>query len=403
MRTLSLFEDQRLTLEKAKELTAQSLNAYWSDYRHVAIAFSGGKDSTATVTMVLHLLEQGLITKPESLTVLYADTRQELPPLHTSAMAVLAEAERRGCKTKVVLPPMDKRFWVYILGRGVPSPNNGTLRWCTRQIKVDPMTAELEGLRSQLDPGERMLMLTGVRLGESAARDQRISVSCSRDGGECGQGWFQSMTAPQIDTLAPLLHWRVCHVWDWLSFEAPTLGFSTDLVAEVYGMSNLDGEEPLSTRTGCIGCPLTQEDAALDQLVKLPQWAYLEPLKDIKPIHREIRKFNNRLRKDGTETKKNGELVKNPGRVGPLTLEARERFLGQVLGIQAHINAAAIAQNRPQISLINAEEEARIRELIALRTFPDKWTGDEHRGDAMLPEVLADGSIQNLLFDLEVV
>jgi DNA sulfur modification protein DndC len=41
------------------------------------------------------------------------------------------------------MAPLDKRFLVYILGRGVPPPNNNTLRWCTRQIKVDPMAAEL--------------------------------------------------------------------------------------------------------------------------------------------------------------------------------------------------------------------------------------------------------------------
>jgi hypothetical protein len=38
-------------------------------------------------------------------------------------------------------------------------------------------------------------MLTGVRIGESAARDQRIALSCTKDGGECGQGWFQQTTS----------------------------------------------------------------------------------------------------------------------------------------------------------------------------------------------------------------
>ncbi|TEB41488.1 FAD synthetase, partial [Flavobacterium circumlabens] len=55
-----------------------------------------------------------------------------------------------------------------------------------------------------------ILMLTGVRLGESAVRDQRINTSCSKDGAECGQGWYQSGLQNDLcSTLAPILHWRV--------------------------------------------------------------------------------------------------------------------------------------------------------------------------------------------------
>jgi DNA sulfur modification protein DndC len=49
--------------------------------------------------------------------------------------------------------------------------------------------------------------------------------------------------------------------------------------------------------------------------------------------------------------------------------------------------------------LINPEELSRIRELIALKTYPDKWDGTEPIGDVMLPKVYSDGSVQNLLFE----
>jgi DNA sulfur modification protein DndC len=54
---------------------------------------------------------------------------------------------------------------------------------------------------------------------------------------------------------------------------------------------------------------------------------------------------------------------------------------------------------KPELSLINAEQLERIEELIAANTFPDRWDGMENRGDDWLPEILPDGSIQNLLFD----
>lgn len=396
MKTLSLFEEERLTLQKSIELSAESLCHYGSLYKHWAIAFSGGKDSSATVTLVAHLIESGRIPKPESLTVLYADTRQELPPLLASAMRILEELRKRGVDTRVVLPDLDHRYFVYMLGRGVPPPSN-TFRWCTPKLKVMNMERELEKVKAL--HGEKLLMLTGVRIGESAARDQRIAISCTKDGGECGQGWFQQTSSKAVaDTLAPILHWRVCHVWDWLMFEAPNKGWTTEMVAEVYGMTNSEGEEPLNTRTGCIGCPLVQEDRALLTVVKSPQWSYLAPLLKLRPLYWEVKKPQYRLRKH-EERNKNGSLAAKQGRLGPLHMEARRWMLGEVLAIQALVNEAASSQGKPEISLINDEELARIEELIAANTWPEKWDGTEHRGDVLLPEILPDGSIQLLLFE----
>jgi len=394
-RTLSLFEEDRLTLPKSIDLSVESLRHYGSFYKHWAIAFSGGKDSSATVTLVANLIETGQIPRPASLTVLYADTRQELPPLHLAAMGILKELRDRGFDTRIVLPDLDYRYFVYMLGRGVPPPSN-TFRWCTPKLKVMSMERELEQLREAR--GEKFLMLTGVRIGESAARDQRIAISCTKDGGECGQGWFQQSSSGAIaDTLAPIVHWRVCHVWDWLLQADLELGFPTFEIAKVYGQDVSDGEEPLNARTGCIGCPLVQKDTALDRVVAQPEWSYLAPLQKLRPLYWKIKKPQYRHRKHG-EVNKDGSLSAKQGRLGPLTLEARRWMLEQVLAIQDEVNQMASEQNRPAISLINEEELARIEELISANTYPEKWDGTEPKGDEWLPEILPDGSVQSLLF-----
>ncbi|MDJ0651284.1 MAG: hypothetical protein QNJ60_21535 [Xenococcaceae cyanobacterium MO_188.B19] len=287
---------------------------------------------------------------------------------------------------------LDKRFMVYLLGRGVPPPNNSTLRWCTQQIKLTPMKLAMQKL---YESRGKLLSLNGVRIGESAMRDRRIAISCSKNGSECGQGWFQRDLPDSIcDKLSPLLHWRVCHIWDWLMLDAPKLGFDTELLAEVYG-----GDEAveINARTGCVGCPVASRDMALEYLVKQSQWKYLKPLLELRSIWREARNFENRLQKVG-EKKKDGSYSKSPNRKGPLTLSARIRLLNKILSIQNQVNINAVKLDKPPIDLINQEEEARILELIKLKTFPNKWSGDEPVGNEITPQFDSDGNVQMPLF-----
>lgn len=379
----TFFDSLRTTLEDSIELTAQSLIAYAVKYAHWAIAFSGGKDSSALLAVVIYLIVTGRVPRPQTLTVLRSDTRMELPPLDITARRIMDEVAKAGFTATPVMPTMDDRFFVYMLGRGVPPPSN-TFRWCTGQLKVEPMLAALKGLRDTY--GEKFLMLTGVRIGESAARDSRIAMACGKNNSECGQGWFQEATPEAVaDTLAPILHWRLCHVWNWLTdFEAEH-GFSTRFIAAVYGQ-----DENLEThaRTGCVGCNLASRDFALEEIIRRPQWKQYQPLMGLRPLYAELKKPHNRLRKDGSEKRKDGKLVANPCRMGPLTFEARRMGLARVKDIQ----------NRAGVDLINADEESRILKLIEAKTWPNGWDGAEPLASLPFENVNKDGSVQpNLL------
>jgi len=403
----TLFEGARMSWEEALDYTEQSLKAYGLQHDHWFIGYSGGKDSSATLTVVLHLLESGRVPWPKSLTVLSADTRQELAPLEIATRQMLERLRRlenRGVRSRVVMAPLDHRFLVYMLGRGVPPPTN-KFRWCTPKLKVDPMA---EAVREELDRvSGSALMITGVRIGESAARDDRIALSCGKDGAECGQGWYQEVLPNskgingRLAVLAPLLHWRVCFVWDWLRFMAPSEefgGWPTAMVADAYGQSEEGSADELAARTGCVGCPLVSgEDKALARVLRMKQWAYLAPLAELKPLYEELRLARHRLRKTGLNGDGTIATAKNKQRLGPLTFEARLMALGRVRGIQARINAAADRLGRPRIDILNAEEEARIRELINVGTWPNGWDGNEPTGDALLDTINPDGTVQLLL------
>jgi DNA sulfur modification protein DndC len=395
---VGFFQDSALTLQEAIELVISSILAYALEYRHWAIAFSGGKDSSTVLALILHLIEAGRIPRPDSLTVLYADTRMELPMLHASAQTLLEEARARGCRIITVIPPLEDRFFVRMLGKGYPPPHNG-FRWCVGLLKIKPMQAALHAIY-ELCGKEKFLTLTGMRVGESAVRDRRFLTACSKNDGECSQGWYQKTTPASIsDVLAPVLHMRVCHVADILGFEAPEWGFTTLPVLRAYGADAGDSES-LAARTGCIRCPVAGHDTTLDRVIKFPEWAYLTPFSDLLRVYTRLSSSHSRLRKTG-ERKKNGDLSKRPMREGPLTMRSRLWGLAQIKAIQDEVNRVAVATGRPEVWLINQEEEEEIHRLIQANTWPDKWDGTEVEATEMVNITLSEGVVQPILFALE--
>ncbi|MDX3913799.1 MAG: phosphoadenosine phosphosulfate reductase family protein [Pseudosphingobacterium sp.] len=393
---LNMFDAMRTTFHEQQELTIQSMIAYGPRYKHWVFAWSGGKDSSATLTFIIYLIESRQIEAPETITVLLADAGLELLPLWFSAMEIINKLREKGIEVHIVEPELDDRFFVYMFGRGVPPPSN-KFRWCTPNLKIEPMMKALEALYRK--HGEKYLLITGVRQGESAQRDGRIAMSCGKDGAECGQGWYQ-LTAPDsiCDKLAPLLHWRVCSIWDWLKMYAPNPKYGawpTEAIADSYGG---DEAEEKNARTGCVGCNLASKDVSLSLVIKNPYWSYLKPLNGLRQLYEELKKPQHRLRKTTAQYKKDGKLQKNQNRMGPVIFEKRVWALFQVLKIQKQINDEAKLTGKPRVSLINVHEYIRIRQLIQLKTWPKGWDGTEQRGDEPFLQRYSNGTIQADLF-----
>lgn len=399
-RQLSLFESQRLSFRDAINLSLASLNLYGERYEDWAVGYSGGKDSSATLSFILWAIETGQVKPPKSLTALYSDTRQELPPLQQIAHRTINRVNEMGWTGKILYPAMDHRFYVYILGRGIVPPSN-KFRWCTQKLKIDPMEAAMSEISQQT--GKKYLMMTGVRQGESAARDQRIALACSKDSGECGTGFLQTTPITGVvDKLAPIVHWRVCWVWDWLFFAGDNdymrnvlkiqqpghkFGDFSD-IAIVYGAEDV--------RSGCVGCKLVAHDRATENLVNLhvgksQPFAHLKPLLQIEVILTAMRSPKFRLRKAEPEENKDGSYRKKGQRMGPLTIAARQMFYEKIIAIQ----------NETGVDLINADEQARIKELWQQEAYPELWSGDDIAANQPIPRITSLGktlAVQPLLF-----
>lgn len=368
-----LWAEQRMGYEESVDLSLASLRAHAETYPAWMVSFSGGKDSSATLAFVLWAIQTGQVKAPERLIVLYADTGMELPPLYLTAMNVLKDVRAMGYEAQHVLPPLDRRFFVYMLGRGVPPPTRNR-RWCTERLKAEPIGAAQKAIYKQY--GGRVLNLTGVRLGESAIRDGRIRLSCSKNDGECGQGWFQRSK----NSLAPLMHWRVCHIWRLLFNDMNPIKSTRD-IADVYLYDEMIGGD-LSIRTGCVECHIVDTDYAFKGLLRKEKWQHLRPLTGLRALYDDLLSPKYRLRKVGAAA-----WIKKYGALGPLTMDARFYALNKVRAMQTEAG----------YTLISQEEEWRIRELIAMKTYPRGWNGEEPVGTEVFEPVFADGSTQLLL------
>ena len=388
---LGFFGAPRMNMHESIRLTLESLRRYLPRHKHLVVMFSGGKDSAAAMTFTLWAIFTGQVPAPESITIVLADTRLELPPLMRTALRLLEEARTMGeesalgikVETRIAVAPVDERILVYMLGRGVPPATSMTMRWCTRLAKGKPAEETLRLLRE--DRGD-VLILTGLREGESAVRDRRIVTACSSKGGECGAGLYQRTAEKKNNAvLAPVLHWRACHVWEWNFRWAPQEeygGWSTRFLAETYGVDTPDEKDDLEVideraRTGCMTCFVVENDLATERVVRLADWSHLGPVLELKSLWRHLRSHGVRLRKPGGERRKNGALAAKQHRIGPIVMLARLEALAKVLDVQRRVNAEAARLGRPGLDILNGEEQARVRELIAADTWPAKWTGRE--------------------------
>jgi len=243
------------TLEESLERSLGKLQqAFIAGKTKWVVTYSGGKDSTLLAVLAGEILRRRLWWSPQSVDVVFSDTLQEIPQMHKVAMNFVAHIENLSksglpITSHVTHPDWSQTFWFLILGKGYPVPHR-RFWWCTERLKVNPVKKIL----GKLGQGEDVAVLTGVRFGESDRRDGRMKKAASCLGeGECGQ------VLEYQGALAPIAHWRTCHVWDFLALYAPLWGWPTEDVVNLYGDSPV--------RFGCWTCTLVEKDRALEAVM----------------------------------------------------------------------------------------------------------------------------------------
>lgn len=139
------------------------------------IGFSGGKDSTVMLQLVWKAISQikeltGIVKR--DIYVICNDTMVENPVITEYVYRVLKKIEQAAVEQDIpikvikTIPRLEDSFWVNLIGRGYPAPNNA-FRWCTERLKIKPTSRFLV---EQLDEFGEAIILIGTRTSESAQR-----------------------------------------------------------------------------------------------------------------------------------------------------------------------------------------------------------------------------------------
>ena len=236
---LSLFPEFRTRLDSLIEWSFGVFDSLNPD-REYQLAFSGGKDSH--VLLGMHLLWCESRGKRLNLKVVFSDTLLESPELLGLIKAVTQLCDRLGIPFVKVQPPLEKNFWVLMVGRGYVVPNHRA-RWCTGKLKVEPMN------KLKATP------ITGSHKGESSKRNKRLD-SCGSS--ECGIDFLENK-------VEPLTPWRNCDIWDWIILHSDELLYQgvSDALLALYDISESKNG---SLRMGCFMCPVVGRAAIAKQV-----------------------------------------------------------------------------------------------------------------------------------------
>lgn len=324
------------------------------------IGFSGGKDSTMLLQLVwLAIRKLDPVLRNRHIYVVCNDTLVENPRIatfiHQTLDKITEAAAEEGMPITVhqTRPRLEDTFWVNLLGKGYPAPNNA-FRWCTDRLKINPTTEFIKAKISEV--GEAIILL-GTRSDESSTRARSIKNSEIHIQSER----LRKHVLPNAFVFAPLVDVETDELWTYLlQANPPWGGTHRDLVTLYRNASGGDCPLVIDTTTpscgqsrfGCWVCSVIKRDKSMEALVDNGE-EWMEPLiefRDMLVDYRNNRNWRQTWRRNQDSEEADEETW------GPYLPEKRAFMLEKLLNAQKEIR-----EENPDITLINYQELVAIQ------------------------------------------
>lgn len=371
----------------------QSLHRlYVEDQRPWLVGFSGGKDSTMVVSLIVDAvlsIPAKLRTKPVS--VLCTDTRVEIPAIAQMVDATLDRIQRfsvqnnLNIEVNLLKPPPEQSFWVNIIGRGYPPPNR-TFRWCTQRLKIDPVNVLVNQRLGHW--GEAILHL-GARRAESSTRAQTMADRDIRN------GLHRHPDLPRVWVSNPIEFLTTEEVWAYLLQRQNPWGGDNRSLYKLYASAS-NGECPIqidtstpacgNSRFGCWTCTVVERDKASEGLLASGD----ERMEKLLEFRQTLQFY-----RDSANGKRDMKRMNGNQGPGPLHISARRELLALLLRLQEETT----------LSLVTPEELLCIQQVWKAARDPDDGRGvarivNRQRGGIMSTDLKEFGRLRELEEDV---
>lgn len=327
------------------------------------IGFSGGKDSTVMLQLVWEALKQikdlhGVVGR--DIYVVCNDTMVENPVITEYVHRVLAKIEQAAVEQDIpvrvikTIPRLEDSFWVNLIGKGYPAPNNA-FRWCTERLKIKPTQRFIV---EQVDEFGEAVILIGTRSAESASRAKSMKKHAIK-----GKRLTKHPTQPNTFMYAPIRHLMLEEVWYIINTMPSPWGADNSELFQIYLDASADDYECPTvvtdkehkscgqSRFGCWTCTVVKQDKSMSALIE-NGLSWLQPLLKLRNELAEERNIiENRM-----PQRRNGTNAING--MGPYFPWYRASVLQRLLQAQKEVQ-----KGKPHIELITNQE------LIAIQTI----------------------------------
>jgi len=263
--------------EEIKEI--QSL--YLESKIPLYVAYSGGKDSTVTLDLVVKAIKK--IPKEQrakEIIVMFSDTLLEMPPVIGQIQNSIERFKSYCAENelpfvfKQVSPELKNTFWSKLIGAGYTLPRRD-YRWCTDRMKIMPMQKAIDDI---LQKYGGYIAVTGARKDESDDRKARLESNALE-----GYLHLKKHSDGRCRLLTPIENITQDEVWDYIYTKSESWVDKNGL-GVIYSEAAGDGDEctslleggeagnkpgcSKSARFGCIICPLFEKDKTLNNLAQ---------------------------------------------------------------------------------------------------------------------------------------
>ena len=319
---------------------------YKHDDRPWLIGYSGGKDSSLLVMLVIEtVLRLPEYLRKKKIFIVTSDTGVENPIvkryMHSSSEKInqFSQQVHANIRADIIYPDVSQSYWSLVIGLGYPTPEPPGFRWCTERLKIMPMNRYTNRI---IEENGEVILLLGVRKAESIARNRSITAR-EVEG---------KLLTPHSDidgayVYNPLTEIKNERVWSYLLKNNGISPWNVDMkyLFSLYQGEDMGEEQSVigqidkdkipvtgNSRFGCWCCTIVKEDKSLQNFIDHGS-KELVPLRDFRNWLVSIRqdpKFRDNKRRNGkVYVKNNGEYG-----FGPFKLEARYEILRRLLQLQ---------------------------------------------------------------------